>query len=877
MADLFPAPTTFIFRPGATSGTRFDAGVPVYSDWDALYTDLTAASGNRVVILDDSLTSPVPIPAGTYNLAGVTLTNDGVSAVVTQQNQTQVTWATGTELVNASLVEGLVFLATVISLNTPLRYTTAGFDGTLERCVFTGVASADAIIAVSGGGSVSLHLREVTISGGAGGEPLEVSGTTTVNLLLYSTVFPADTIVGIGTDTLTATVLDGEARYDSTQVGFAGTKPSGDLVGASKIPVDDSGWSNLPASTDLQSTLDDIDTAVAGEDLAATLVLGNITGGTDIALVQGDAIVGYNDPGATDPTRGTHILFELGLGTGAGLDGALYLRDGDATVAALGPRGEGAIDFQNKRGVFGGPNASYASGRRSVIPGGYANTASGNESFASGFSSVASGDSSAAFNGGGLAAGAFSFSANYANLTYGNSSAAFGIYNIINAPPTLAWSYSCIAGGYNNITDAQNAGISGGSYNQILHHSDYDVNGLTGQASHAEGQNNRAYGYYSHTEGFNNRNYGKASHLAGWSNLLNPPAALAGWTTILQASWDIYRAAEERPYAMALFGTSQAAHVQGTDNTGLAPGSAVGGRMGLTTIPGSWVWGTARPTTDSSRYREGSGTNQTTTFVLGGESDNGSTALLFTWDTTDKAYWVIRQNSAQKFRIEITAVADTSTATGIVECAGWEFSGLVRRDSHVQAGVTEGGTGSFTVIGIPAAGVDYVVVAGPLAATVNMFAVAGPRTPGLNDFSIDSGTTAGVAIEIAAAINDIRNSVKWVHVSQAVVAGSTVNLDSYPLGAAGNAVMIASINLAVVTISGGALTGGVDSTTTLVGLSSMGLTNPLYADAGATGWRVTVSADAVKQSVDIELLGQAGKRINCTAVITTAETGRNPK
>jgi hypothetical protein len=609
-----------------------------------------------------------------------------------------------------------------------------------------------------------------------------------------------------------------------------------------------------------------------GGDLAATLVLGNITAGTDIALTQGDAIVGYNDPGALAGTRGSHILLEFGLGTVA-LDGAMYFRDAPGSIAPAGPRGENAVDLQAGRGPF--LNTLFASGRRAVIPGGYGNRAAGNESFAAGFFSRADGNSSVAMGSGNLSSTFAGFTGGSYNYNYGYAGTAFGSFNVLSTPPDGTYSYSFIAGS-GNATNVQYGFVAGGAGNQLNAHSDYDVNFLLGDGGHIEGMFNRAYGDYSHTEGFNNRNYGVAGHLQGWGNLLNPINALAGWTPLLQASWDAYRAADERPYAMNNFRVSQAAHVKGSDNTGLPPGSSVGGRHGVTTIPGSWVWGTGRATATTSRYREGSGTNQSSLVVLAGESNNGAVQRLFAWDVADPSYWVIRQNSAQKFRIEVSAVSDTTLATGIAECAAWEFSGLVRRNVHTQAGVTDGGTGNFTVIGIPAPG-DTVTVNGPLGGLVVLTAVAGPRTPGGGDFSVSSGTTTGVATDLRLALDDIRNGVRWLHLSQINQVSATLNLDAYPLGVSGNSVTLASSNPLAITVSAGTLTGGVDSTVSLVGLSASGLTAPLYADAGAVGWRCEVKVNAADQSVDVEFTGQAGKRINCTATITTAEAGRNQK
>ena len=58
----------FVYRPGETQ-----PDVNVYTSWTTMMTALSATQGPKVIFVDDSLTSPATVPAGTYNLREVTI------------------------------------------------------------------------------------------------------------------------------------------------------------------------------------------------------------------------------------------------------------------------------------------------------------------------------------------------------------------------------------------------------------------------------------------------------------------------------------------------------------------------------------------------------------------------------------------------------------------------------------------------------------------------------------------------------------------------------------------------------------------------------------------------------------------------------------
>jgi len=620
-----------------------------------------------------------------------------------------------------------------------------------------------------------------------------------------------------------------------------------------------------------------------GEDLAATLVLGNITGGTDLQISKADVIRGYQDPMWSNPTDGASIIFGFGLPAGAGSVGAIEVEDGSTSLASGSKRGAFAVDFQAHRGIA----PMVASGTRSFIAAGQNNTASGDDSFSTGVGAQASGGAAFATGLATSAVGNYSFVGGYYCEANGHRSMALGSYNTAGGyadmvfgkdnvsvvPVSSNYSYAFVEGGSNYSRTNYGAHVEGFT-NRVEDHADYDVNGLYARGSHCEGTSNRVYGRYSHMEGQNNVSWAFYGHTEGQGNLNGDISASAlGGVYKFAAAWDAYRVASERPYYASGWDNAQATHMTGMDNSAAAPVSTLGGRRGVSTVPLSWVRGAGQPLV-ASRYGEGAA--QTSILTLTGETNGAVTLDLFTLAPGTPRYLVVRQNTAQAFRVRVVAVADTSTSTGIAEAASWEFTGLVRRNKYTMAGTEDGGTGSITVTGapLPSPG-DTITIGGPLGGSVVLTAVAGARTPGGGDFSLASGTVAGIALDLSRAIGDIRNGIRFLHVAENDSVVGVFNItNAYPLGVSGNSVSLATSNAPAFTLSGATLTGGVDSVITLVGASAVGPAAPLYADAGAVSWTAEVKIDATKQSLDIEVVGQAGKRIAWEATIYTSEVGR---
>jgi len=130
--------------------------------------------------------------------------------------------------------------------------------------------------------------------------------------------------------------------------------------------------------------------------------------------------------------------------------------------------------------------------------------------------------------------------------------------------------------------------------------------------------------------------------------------------------------------------------------------------------------------------------------------------------------------------------------------AGWIITNL-------NDGTGAAAVGTFTVVfATPIIAGDTVTV-GPQLFT----AVAGARTPGSNDFSIASGTDAGIATDLAAAINDPLNSGGVLPpLVTAAPAAAVVTITANMDGAAGNLVLASSNGAGFSPVG---MAGGVDA------------------------------------------------------------------
>jgi hypothetical protein len=206
--------SNFVFQPGgATVGN-------IYASWAALYAALNAVTGPKVVLIDDSFTSPAVIPAGTYNVNYVTFT--GVANGTTNSGGASLTLADGCHF-SASAT-------TVIHFNGALYVTSAAATDIISAGNGTtvNVFFQDACFITMTGAGAFLHctgtgvgyISGQTLNFGDGSHAVLVVDATALG---YLQVFDASVIHGSSVSAAAANVLS--VYYDNSTdfTGIAAT------------------------------------------------------------------------------------------------------------------------------------------------------------------------------------------------------------------------------------------------------------------------------------------------------------------------------------------------------------------------------------------------------------------------------------------------------------------------------------------------------------------------------------------------------------------------------------------------------------------------------------------------------------------------------
>jgi hypothetical protein len=142
-------------------------------------------------------------------------------------------------------------------------------------------------------------------------------------------------------------------------------------------------------------------------------------------------------------------------------------------------------------------------------------------------------------------------------------------------------------------------------------------------------------------------------------------------------------------------------------------------------------------------------------------------------------------------------------------------------------------TGSATVVATPSTA-TLTIGGVPLTAS------AGARTPGANDYDGTLGTVALIAADIVAAINDGANG--FAAIATAVDGGAgLVSLTAVPVGAAGNAVTLATTDVLDVTVSAATLANGVNAAASTATALASAIDDLPGFSAVAVGSTITVT------------------------------------
>lgn len=438
---------------------------------------------------------------------------------------------------------------------------------------------------------------------------------------------------------------------------------------------------NLYQNSDGGTTWVPVGGGGGGEDLAATLVLGNITGGRDIEVSQTDkirgepAVVGSGLPG-----------FPLIVTGGAG-DGAYPAGGFGALQSRIGgnPRGIGAIDLQFSRFVTA---TSVAATDYSSIIGGYRNEVS-----AGGFSWTA-----------GIFGG-------WRNIIDGvnlpNSAIVGGERNHING--TLNGAYDAfIAGGFSNDIGerAHHSAIVGGLNNQIL--GDYGGAGVDAQACLVGGSSNSIFGMpginasFSMAMGSGNTIYGATNSFAlGVANRVLP-----GWGAVTGALAGGNNCDQSAPRSF-MWGFQCNNHPRATY-------SWTGGGWGYSYVMGQ----TAHSATGNGLF--GNGAIQRAFYTLGGQTNDGVTPVQLTTDAQGVGannLLFVKIGKTYSFRVLISA-RDTTTG----DSATWDVIGAIKRSAAVGSTTLIGKVGDGVPLfsDLAAAGWTAVVSADPVTETLRI-------------------------------------------------------------------------------------------------------------------------------------------------------------
>jgi len=401
-----------------------------------------------------------------------------------------------------------------------------------------------------------------------------------------------------------------------------------------------------------------------GGDLAATLILGNITGATNIEVSDGTTIKG-EDALLASGNNGFPLILIGGSGDGAGGVGAIQ------TLVTGNARGLGAIDLQQ----ISSSVTNVASGNYSCIPGGRNNRASGSSSFASGGGSIATGASSAAMCQS-LSSGVASFSSGYSNAT-GDYSISSGYYSYANGNYSFSHGIAnsgtrCYADGIGSVAFATEGGAYGNysfahGYSSVATGTGSVVMGFNGSAvgdrSMAINSNGSSTGINSLSLGLScSTSAAGAQAMAGGNNTsANGANSISfGISSITTGDNSISIGNTTQAY-----GSESQSFGSNTSTTAIGTNSMAGGRQSIASVPGQISWSSGRTTNPSQ------GAAQWAIYHLNAQTSNTAITPL----RALAASLIIRANKAYGFK----GIVSAYDAAGVVASA-WEVSGLIKRD-----------------------------------------------------------------------------------------------------------------------------------------------------------------------------------------------------
>lgn len=306
---LNPLNDVFVFQPGSTGPTRFDAGTQVYTDWAELYAELTASTAfQKTVVIDDTYVNQPTIPAGTYDFAGVRLVGRW-SIRDAQQGLTFLVLSNGVVIEDCPWIEN-IYINLSAGVDDGFFNYDSGTDITLEtrRAFLLCGSGSTPLINVSNTTTFRLIMERSRI-GGSNGNVIYLTAADTLvpGLRNASEIFEDSLNAPVGATIADVDIAPG-SKIDPTQTQWAGTLPAFDS--ASDVVYDPStpgNWSATPS---------DVGTALNALAVRANLEDDHTT---SIAVSPGNTVNEYYFAPYTMTLVGVNAYCHSGASSAAGV------------------------------------------------------------------------------------------------------------------------------------------------------------------------------------------------------------------------------------------------------------------------------------------------------------------------------------------------------------------------------------------------------------------------------------------------------------------------------------------------------------------------------------------------------------------------------
>jgi len=305
--------SSLVFQPGGT------AGLNTYTDWSLLYAALSLLQGARQVFFDSTFTTP-EIPAGTYDLTGVTFIGNLQEDVVNLDDGCVFT----------AFPDTCNFLTLNSNSNSPV-YTVGSTVVFIQMNSTTLQASGSApMISVPTGTALGMFLNFGTFAGG--NTILDVEGQVLMFGLDATQI--ADTISGSSSG-LVSFDVDASSIITVPQSAFSGAISVNFIDDSSQIRYG-SGNSSLNASI-VKDALDEIATGQQPSYITYNMAGGNFT----VPYTQNAPLVPIMPPAIILTNATTVVSFTLTL-PAAPPDGQLFSITTQRVITSFTLNGNGS-------------------------------------------------------------------------------------------------------------------------------------------------------------------------------------------------------------------------------------------------------------------------------------------------------------------------------------------------------------------------------------------------------------------------------------------------------------------------------------------------------------------------------------------------------